>query len=536
MPYRTFLAVGCFTLSLAFWNYAQGATNPDLAALSQGSVVQFTGTEGISQPFAFDIELTASNPILNFANVVGQPLKIAISSERMIAGMIERIEQTGLSGRQGQYRIRIVPALKRLAYRRTNQTFAEVNAVEIATRLLNNAGLTNVESRLMAALPAKAITIQYQESDLALLSRLLEAEGIHYHFEPSGGQEKLVLGDSNAAFPVLPPGRLVFSPASTPSITGFSRGQAIHSGKVQVGDFNWQTPQSHPAGTAQAPQFANLAEDVFPAPVETQQGAQRLASIRIGVRTTEGQACRGESTYSQFQAGYRFVLAGYPRQDFNQEYVISSVEHHGHSNSYRNTFTCIPAHVTFRPSPITPLPVIAGVLPGIVVGPKGETKYVDQYGRVRVRFPWRNPAFSNKDEFGDSGWVRVAQIATGIGTTSMWIPDIGDEVVLAFEHGDPGRPVIVGSLWNGKDLPPASLPLNKFRSLFQSRSTSGVINEITFDETAGQERLIFRSGNQSLTLTPAGITATSPIRTPAIQPLRPSTIPQRPTFPSSPKQ
>ncbi|MCA9465180.1 MAG: type VI secretion system tip protein VgrG, partial [Nitrospira sp.] len=207
---------------------------------------------------------------------------------------------------------------------------------------------------------------------------------------------------------------------------------------------------------------------------------------------TEGEVCRGESTYPQLQAGFRFLLVGHPRNDFNQEYVITSVEHQGSSKSYRNTFTCIPSNLLFRPSPATPRPVVTGVVPGIVVGPPGEVKHVDQFGRVRVQFPWRNPSLTNKTA-GDVGWVRVAQLATGNGTSAMWIPEINDEVVVAFEHGNPNRPVVLGSMWNGKDLSPTQQPPNKFLPLFQSRSPTGTLNEILFDPPHAHDRLIIRS-------------------------------------------
>jgi type VI secretion system secreted protein VgrG len=266
--------------------------------------------------------------------------------------------------------------------------------------------------------------------------------------------------------------------------------------------------------TAQSPFFRDLVEEVFPATVDTPQESQQFATTRLGARVTEGQSCGGTSTYIQLQAGYRFSLTGHPRKDFNQEYVITSVEHHGTPKGYHNLFTCLPANIIFRPSPTTPQPKIAGVLPGIVVGPEGEVKHVYEFGRVRVRFPWRNPAFSDK-QVGDTGWVRVAQIAAGVGNSAMWIPDMGDEVVLAFEHGDPNRPVVIGYLWNGKDLPPSSLPANKFQSLFQSQSLSGTINEVLIDASPNQERLILRSGNQFIQLSPNGITASSTITTPS---------------------
>ncbi len=489
------------------------ATNSDLAALSQARVVQFSGTEHISQPFRFDLEVSVPHPALNFANIVGQVLKLTVAKGRTVEGMIETIEQSGATGRQGQYRLHLVPPLKRLSYRMTSRTFADMNAVQIMTIVMNDAGISDFEIRLGGSGSSREISIQYQESDFTYFSRLLENEGIHYHFEPSGPDVKVVLGDSNTAFPILSPGQLMFASPKGPSITSFSRGLALHSGRIQAGDVHWKTPNVNLTATAQSPFFRDLVEGVFPAAVDTPQESQQFATTRLAARVTEGQSCGGTSTYMHMRAGYRFSMTRHPRKDFNQEYVITGVEHHSTPKGYHNSFTCLPANIIFRPAPGTPRPKIAGALPGIVVGPQGESKHVDEFGRVRVRFPWRNPAFSNQTE-GDAGWVRVAQLATGNGTGAMWIPEINDEVVVAFEHGDPNRPVILGNMWNGKDLPPTSLPDNQFHALFQNRSVSGMTNEILFDATSGQERLILRSGNQFIQLSPNGITTSSAISTP----------------------
>lgn len=217
------------------------------------------------------------------------------------------------------------------------------------------------------------------------------------------------------------------------------------------------------------------------------------------------------------QAGYRFFLTGHPRKDFNQQYVITSVEHHRARKGYSNTFTCLPANIAFHPSPITPQPRISGVLPGIVVGPAGESKYVDEFRLVRVRFPWRNPGFSDSGGFGDSGWVRVAQIATGIGNTAMWLPEIGDEVAIAFEHGDPHRPVIIGSRYNANNPPPIQLPNHKTQTLFRSTSNPGgtIPLELFMEAKTGQEQLTLRAGSQFIRITPKGITASSTINSPS---------------------
>lgn len=81
-----FFTGGLLTIILVILYIAQASANPDLAALSQGSVVQFTGTERISPPFAFNIEVIAPHPAVNFANLVGQPLELTVAPGRMVAG------------------------------------------------------------------------------------------------------------------------------------------------------------------------------------------------------------------------------------------------------------------------------------------------------------------------------------------------------------------------------------------------------------------------------------------------------------------
>jgi type VI secretion system secreted protein VgrG len=481
------------------------AGNPVVDTLAQGTVVQLSGTEAISRPFDFDVTVSINEKNLNLAGAIGQPIALTIAPGRSVSGMIERIEQVDGPGAQGLYRLQIIPSAARLKYRTTSRTFYGKTVLDLATQVLNEGGIGNMEARVAASLPAEEMTVQYQESDLAFLSRLLEGAGLHYHIEPTPAGDKFVIGDGNAAFPVSPLAKVVFATNGAPTVFSFSRGQSLHAGQVQAGDYNWKTPAVDLAAAAQAPIFGDLTERVFPAGVESRQESQAAASLRLATRVAGAQVCSGESTYPQLQAGTRVFFTGHPRADFNQEYVITVVEHHRTAKDYRNTFQCLPSQVVFRPQPSTPVPVVAGVVSGIVVGPAGETKFVDQFGRVRVRFPWRSPAHTNPNDPGDAGFVRVAQIATGIGASAMWLPDVGDEVLIAFEYGDPRRPVVVGSVYNAKDMPPAALPANKHLSILRAQSASGAKSELVYDASPGNERLLIQSGQNGLTLGANGI-------------------------------
>jgi len=475
-------------MGLTIWvpEGAVAAGNPVVDALAQGTVVQFVGKEAVSEPFAFEVTIATKDRGLTVGLAVGQPMTVTVAPGRTITGMVEGLEQIDSAAAQGLYKVRLVPSLERLQYRSASRTFYSMDAVQIAMGVLKESGVVNIEARITGALPKKELTIQYRETDLAFISRLLEEAGIHYHVEAG---DKLVLSDANGGFPGG--AAVVFNPTpgAGPSVLSFSRGQALHSGQVQAGDYNWKTPMVDQTAVAQAAAFGDLTDHLFPAGIDSKPEAQAQAAIRLAAHIAEAQICRGESTIPQLQAGQRIGLQGHPRADFNQEYVIVSVEHQ-RAKDYRNTFRCLPAQIPYRPKPVAAKPVVAGVVPGIVVGPAGETKFVDQYGRVKVRFPWRAFQHSALNEQGDAGFVRVGQIAAGAGSAALWLPEVGDEVLVAFEHGDPDRPVVVGSLYNGKDMPPVALPVSKHVSLFRAQAPNGQKSEMVYDGTPGNERIL----------------------------------------------
>ena len=492
-------------LSLMIPRVALAGANAIVDALAAGTVVQFSGKEAVSQSYEFDVTVTTGDKNLNLALALGQPISLPVAAGRTLVGMIERIEQVDGAAAQGFYHLHIVSGLNRLKYRSANRTFYAMKVTDIVTQVMRDAGIANAEFRLSSSMEPEGLIMQYQETDFAFVSRLLESVGIHYHIEATPSGDKPVFSDTNTGFPPSPAGKLVFAINSSPSVNAFTRGVSLNSGQILIGDYNWQTPDTSLTATAKGPTFLDLIEGVFPGGVETVAESQARANIRLGARTADAQPCAGESTYPQLQAGQRVFLANHPRADFNQEYIITAVEHQRTGKEYRNAFRCLPAQTAYRPLPVTAAPVIAGLVPAIVTGPAGETKFVDKYGRVRVRFPWRASA-GNFGVEGDAGFVRVAQIATGAGSAAMWLPDMGDEVLVAFEHGDPRRPVVVGSVYNAKDMPPVSLPANKHLSILRQQGVNGVKTELVYDGTPGNERLLIQSGPNSLTMVNATAT------------------------------
>src|SRR5262249_29248258 len=150
----------------------------------------------------------------------------------------------------------------------------------------------------------------------------------------------------------------------------------------------------------------------------------------------------------------------------NGAYILTRVEHSASVGDaytmgndagppYTNTFQCLPAALPFRPPRTTPRPTIDGTQTAVVVGPSVHEIFTDKYGRVKVQFSWER---QGQNDANSACWVRVATLWAGKQWGIIHIPRIGQEVVVAFEEGDPDRPIIVGSVYNAAEMPPYTLP------------------------------------------------------------------------------
>src|SRR5262249_37520029 len=173
-------------------------------------------------------------------------------------------------------------------------------------------------------------------------------------------------------------------------------------------------------------------------------------------------------------------------------YVLTAVEHtaslSGNYRSgedvklaYRNRFTCLPLALPYRPPPVTPRPKVEGTQTAVVVGPPGEEGFCDKYGRVKVQFHWDR---QGKRDADSSCWVRVGSVWAGKRRGVIYIPLVGDEVIVDFLEGDPDRPIIIGSVYNAEMMPPYALPDNKTVSGYKGRTGS---NQIPPQDLQGSE-------------------------------------------------
>ncbi len=437
-------------------------------------VLKFEGTEEISHLYHYTLELAmegSESDDFIFEALVGDEacLKIEAQGEdRYVHGIINEIESMGERGSFTIYRCSLVPSLWLLTLRTNNRIFQKKKVNEIVQQVLTDAGIPGDRFRfaLTNSYLKREYCVQYNETDFAFISRLLEEEGIFYFFEHSSDKHVLVMGDQTVAHkPIGGDNEVMFhiSDSMVPeeeTIFNYRYKQRISTGKVTLRDYNFKKPNLNLEVTEKNKDNQQLEHYEYPGEYIDKGEGQRRAKIRLNEKLVPKAIGEGQSFCPRLTPGYVFKLVNHPRGTLNQEYTVIRVIHKGkqpqvleeHSMheelEYYNNFTCIPKEVTFKPERITPKPIVPGTQTAIVVGPQGEESYLDDdhYGMVKVQFHWDREGQRNEHS---SCWIRVAYPYAGEKHGMQFTPLIGDEVLVDFLEGDPDRPVIVGSLFKG---------------------------------------------------------------------------------------
>jgi type VI secretion system secreted protein VgrG len=484
-------------------------------------VVQFSAREALSSPFEVDLIL-ASEDEIEFDAVIGKEGLLTILGEeedRCIHGLLKEFTQTGSRGPFYLYQARLVPTIWLLTLEQDCRIFQTKTVEEIVTQILEETAIPSdrFEFRLQNQYPPREYCVQYRETDLNFISRLLEEEGIFYFFEHSAEKHLLVFGDSTVNYQPIAGERndedkteVGFHLADgmapdTDFVRHFIFASQIQTGKVTIRDFNYEKPALDL--TAQEEGDTHQMHEVYDYPGEfNDEGiGKNLAQIRLQEAVMSKEKAEGQSNCPRFIPGFTFNLTDHEREDFNQEYYFLEVYHTGQQpqvlealasqeagTSYNNDFVGIPASVTYRPERRTRKPIVEGVQTAIVVGPKGEEIYTDEYGRIKVQFHWDREGEMNEKS---SCWIRVAQSLAGMGWGAIHIPRTGQEVIVDFLEGDPDRPIVIGSVYHATNEPPYDLPAEKTKSTLKTLSSpdGGGFNEIRFEDKKGEEQLFFHA-------------------------------------------
>jgi len=454
------------------------------------------GTEAISEPFLFHLFMRSASSDLDASKIVGKSATVTIAladgPKRYINGIVSRFVQTGGEETWASYRAELVPKLWLLSLSRDRKIYQGKTIAEIIKAVLGDAGIV-FDDQLSGSYTALDYCVQYDESPLDFISRLMERAGIFYFFKFANGSHTMVLGDAAAAHPDCSDAATVrFFPetqalCAMDTIARFESEHSVTLKKVTVSDFNYDTPSTSLEGSESAEAGAGLGYE-FPAGHEKASDAQALAKLRLQAAQVSAQTLRGQGYAYPFAAGAKFKLTDHFAAALNTTYVLRRVHHTSRDDLYSNAFEAFASTVPFRPPLRTAKPRAVGAETAKVVGSSGEEIWTDKLGRIKVQFPWDRDGQSDEKS---SVWLRVAQPLAGKGFGALFLPRIGHEVVVSYLHGDPDRPLVTGSVYNGENDTPVSLPTNQTQSTIKTRSSKDgqAGNEIRFEDKKDSEQL-----------------------------------------------
>lgn len=453
----------------------------------------FRGEERLSMPFRLELELVSKNKELDFKKVLGKSATLEIglkdASKRYLNGVITRFLQAGHDGVYTHYRAELRPWLALLALTADNRIFQNKTTPEILEAVFSDLGFTDFKKSLKGVYSPREYCVQYHESTLNFVSRLMEDEGIFYFFEHADGKHTLVLGDDLDAHPDIPGETKVELGVHSylEPITECFFEERIITNEVSLTDYNFEVPTTDlfvKTGGG-SPKFTWYD---YPGIYGKKGEGDSRVKLRVEAREHPAKVLRGRGHCRSLVSGHKFTLSGHERAELNQAYVVQALHHEGTVHTYENRFEAFPASVIYRPPQETPWPHIAGSQTAVVVGKSGEEIWTDKYGRIKVQFHWDR--LGKKDE-NSSTWIRVAHSWAGKGFGTIFIPRIGQEVVVSFLDGNPDRPLVTGVVYNAQQTVPYALPDNQTRSTMKTCSSKGGggENELRFEDKKDSEEI-----------------------------------------------
>lgn len=478
---------------------------------------KLTGFDAISQCFEFVVTLQSADFNVKSTDLLGTAVTVRAgyeTHERFFDGLVEKFRFVGLKDGWGLYELTLRPHLWFLSKTTDNRIFQSKTVVEIVEEILGEQSGLVFENRLSGTYPPRDYCVQYGESDLDFIQRLLEHEGIYYFHEFEDGGHTLVLVDDITNLVAVDDvsaiefeGDVQEASPDVEVITDWDRCDSVAPGKYIHTDYDFTKPSADLMATDTLP-VGHEQDDKerysYPGYYTEMDRGGDLATIRLQEGLSPAQRIVARSTARMPWSGARFALEAYPREAENLEYcilrvdydmrsvdycAISSIEH---ESGFEAKYLLMPGDVQYRPPHTTPKSVMQGPQTAVVVGPAGEEIHTDEYSRVKVQFHWDR--LGQKDE-NSSCWVRVSSVWAGSGWGFIQIPRIGQEVIVDFLEGDPDQPIITGRVYNAEQMPPYGLPDNATQSGWKSNSSKGGggWNELRFEDKKGSEEVYFQA-------------------------------------------
>jgi type VI secretion system secreted protein VgrG len=532
--------------------------------------------EAISRPFRLTVGMLSPRLDLDPKEILGKPLSITLRppaqyedsmagpgaallgggeepKSRYFSGIVTSFS-TGAAmvsthsdeGGFRAYNAEVVSRFGMLNYTTTCRIFQEKTVVQIIETVLQDHGLSSGQDYSVADVSGPLTKrkwdycVQYNETDLQFVSRLMEQTGIYYYFEHEEDKHKLVLSDKAALD--IRTHDMVFRVGSTAAmaaneISSWENRFLFITGKRAISDFDYRNTASDlQADVTTTKGHAETKEhEHFEYPIlyqtskldeyGTKSDGSKLAELHMLVLDSQRHLILSSSKYRELVPGHLINVSEQSRgtEEEGQTFLVVSVRHEMEQDpvttgaligtlKYANTFTCLPSTIPYQPPRITPKPRMSGPQTAIVIGAQAfsasdksdQEVMTDKHGRVKVQFHWDRRQGQGETKYEKSScWIRVSQGHAGAGWGMIHIPRKGEEVIVDFLEGDPDQPIITGRVYNGQNRTPYALDDkqkadNIYISGYKSRSSlEGDVaknyNELTFQDKKGKERVYFHA-------------------------------------------
>ena len=498
--------------------------------------MSWSGVEEISELFDFSADLlTEPDVVVDPSALVGKRVTMSLQvtdtgTLRYFNGIVASLEATGGDSFFNLYRVRIVPTLWLLSLNKQTRVFQDKTVLDIIKQVLAPYSIAPMVETQGSYMSLEYCT-QYRETDLEFVSRLMQQHGIFYYFTHTASDHIMVLTDTAshltecAVASQFRYGTTVEDQLSfyEPIIYEFASRSTLITGEHTSWDYRFITysvshasPQTAKSSTLMGENSHEVYDysDSASAYLKTEGADPRKPQLQTQFQNVEKDIadahsiqCHGISTASPMQAGFTFELTEYPQTEKNMKYLLTRVEHHVEQqpgyrselsrpskNPYSNRFYARPFTQPYRTAKTLPKPRVNGVITGRVVTHAGDDSYLDKYGRVCVQFWWDRTRPPNTP---DNTLLRVAQQWAGKGWGTYFWPRIGDEVLIDFIEGDPDAPIVMGSVYNGTNMPKYDPKSEYTRSGILTRSskngTTANANELRFEDLKGSEQIFLNA-------------------------------------------
>ncbi|OCT21281.1 type VI secretion system Vgr family protein [Pseudomonas putida] len=509
-----------------------------LVGKAEFEVVSFTLKEGISQPFTLELQLVSYENDIDFGQLLDKPVLFTLWNGerpvRYVHGLVSRFSQAESGFYRTYYHALVEPQLARADLRSNWRIFQQKTVPQILELMLKRQGIAQYELRASMDHQVREFCVQAGETDLAFIARLAAEEGFVYRFAHSEKLHKLIITDqlqslgliSHGAIKAddedevfyaddepLDPNTVLYQANSAgdqpiPCLRRLNYSEQVRTARQVQRDYTFTNPAYRQEHRASGPFLEHQSSEYeyfdYPGRYKRDVVGKPFTENRIMALRHDVRLAQVEGDDVRLQPGLSFTLTGHPRADLNAHWRVNTVTHEGsqltslqeeatsvdRSTRYEQTAVLVPGRTEWRPAPLAK-PRIDGPHMATVVGPKGEEIYCDEWGRVKVSFPWDRESENN--EFS-SCWLRVSQGWAGGSWGSMAIPRIGQDVIIQYVNGDPDQPMITGRTYCGDQLPPYDLPDNKTRMTIKSQTHKGDgFNELRFEDELGRQEVFIHA-------------------------------------------